>query len=115
MATINDIAPDGKTSSYNIYGQLRASMRKTAKAPNNYLGLPWHSFKELDAKPLTPGEPTELEFAIMPISIIIKAGHKIQLVVNVTNHSGTQPGSEPEVTIYRDATHKSCLSLPVLK
>jgi predicted acyl esterase len=115
MATINDIAPDGKTSSYNIYGQLRASMRKTAKAPNNYLGLPWHSFKELDAKPLTPGEPTELEFAILPISIIIKAGHKIQLVVNVTNHSGTQPGSEPEVTIYRDATHKSCLSLPVLK
>jgi putative CocE/NonD family hydrolase len=115
ITTINDIAPDGSATSYNVYGQLRASMRKTAKAPYNYLGLPWHSFTQSDATPLIPAEPTEIEFAILPISIIFKAGHKIQLVVNFTIHNDSKANPAPEVTIYHDATHKSYLTLPSIK
>lgn len=115
VATIQNVAPDGTTESYNFYGQLRASMRKLAKAPYNNLGLPWHSFLETDAMPLVPGEPVELEFSILPISMIFKKGHKIRLAINFTGRGTPELDPAPEVSIYRDANHRSYLTLPIIE
>ena len=57
VATLQDVAPDGAVSSYNVQGELRASMRQLAESPYNHLGLPYHSFKEADVSSLVPGEP----------------------------------------------------------
>jgi predicted acyl esterase len=46
IATIQDVAPDGTATSYNVNGRIRASLRKLQKAPYNNLGLPWHGFYE---------------------------------------------------------------------
>jgi len=115
IASIQDVAPDSTISSYNVYGQLRASMRKLAEPPYNYLGLPWHSFMQADVMPLVPGEPIELVFPILPLSMIFKAGHKIQLVISFSGRGTPRLDPSPEVTIYRDATHKSYLTLPIIE
>ena len=66
IATIQDVAPDGTATSYNVNGRIRASLRKLQNAPYNNLGLPWHGFHEADVIPLTPGKPAELVFEILP-------------------------------------------------
>jgi putative CocE/NonD family hydrolase len=114
IATIKDVSPDGKTSSYNTYGQLRASMRKQKEAPYDYLGLPWHSFMEKDVMPLVPGEPTELDFAILPLSIIFKAGHKLRLEISFVTRGTPKSDSSPVVTVYHNKKYKSYLTLPVI-
>lgn len=115
IATIYDVAPDGTKTSYNFYGQLRASMRKVAEPPYNYLGLPWHPGREADVIPLVPGELTELEIAILPLSMIFKQGHKIQLEISFVTR-GTPPlDSAPAISIYRDANHFSFLTLPIVE
>ncbi len=114
IATIQDVAPDGTAASYNISGRLRASLRKLQKAPYNNLGLPWHGFNAADVTPLTPGQPTELEFEILPISMIFKAGHRIRLVVHFADPRATpRIDPAPKVAVYRDSKHKSYITLPM--
>lgn len=115
IATLKDVASDGTMASYNIYGQLRASMRKPAKAPYNYLGLPWHSFLKSDAISLNPGEPNRLTFSILPISIIFKAGHKIRLEISFATRGTQKVDPAPEVTIYHGLDYPSYLTLPIIR
>jgi hypothetical protein len=115
VATIQDVAPDGAVSSYNVQGELRASMRQLAESPYNHLGLPYHSFKEADVSPLVPGEPTELVFKILPISMIFKEGHKIQLAISFAGRGTERLEEGPDVTVYRDATHQSFVTLPIVE
>ncbi len=115
VATIQDVAPDGTVSSYNVQGQLRASMRKLAESPYNNLGLPYHSFIEADVSPLAPGEPTELVFKILPISMIFKEGHKIQLAISFAGRGTERLEEGPDVTVYRDAMHQSFVTLPIVE
>ncbi|MCV9387361.1 CocE/NonD family hydrolase [Reichenbachiella ulvae] len=115
VATIQDVAPDGSVSSYHIQGQLRASMRKQAEAPYNNLGLPYHSSNTSDEKLLVPGQPTLLEFPILPISMVFKTGHKIQLAISFAGRGTPKIEPAPKVTIYRDAEHPSYLVLPIIE
>jgi len=115
VATIQDVAPDGTLTSYNVKGQLRASMRKLADPPYNKLGLPYHRCNETDVSPLVQGEPTQLEFSILPISMVFKDGHKIQLAISFAGRSTPRLDPAPEVTIYRDKTHQSVLTLPIIE
>jgi len=115
IATIQDVAPDGTTASYNVQGWLRASVRKLQDAPYNNLGLPWHGFYQGDVAPLVPGDPAELVFEILPISMVFKAGHRIRLVVHFADRATPKLDPEPKVAIYRDAAHKSYLTLPIIE
>ncbi|MBN2167524.1 MAG: CocE/NonD family hydrolase [Marinilabiliaceae bacterium] len=115
VATIQDVAPDGTLTSYNVQGQLRASMRKLAEPPYNKLGLPYHSCNEADVTPLVPGEPTLLEFSILPISMVFNAGHKIQLAISFSGRGTPRLNPAPEVTVYRDKEFQSVLTLPVIE
>ncbi|MBN2318752.1 MAG: CocE/NonD family hydrolase [Acidobacteria bacterium] len=115
IATIQDVGPDGAVASYNVHGQLRASLRKLQDPPYNNLGLPWHRFHEADAAPLAPGEPAELAFEILPISMVVKAGHRIRLVIHFADRSTPKLDPAPKVTIYRDSKHSSHLTLPIIE
>lgn len=114
IATIYDVAPDGRATTYNIQGQLRASLRTLKDPPYNNLGLPWHSSTEADVSPLVPGQPGELEFPILPTSIIVKAGHRIRLAITFSGRGTPRIDPAPEVTIYRDPAHQSFLTLPII-
>lgn len=111
IAWLDDVAPDGSTRSYQMFGRLRASERALAKPPYNDFGLPWHSFRKQDAHPLQPDEPTELQFALLPMSYIFPAGHRIRLTLAFSSPSG---GSANPVTILRGPETDSSITLPVI-
>lgn len=114
IATLQDLAPDGTAKSYNTHGRLRASNRKIADPPYNNLELPWHPSNEADAMPLVPGEPTEISFELLPISMIVKKGHRIRVVLTFASPATPQLSPAPTVAILRDAMHRSSLSLPII-
>lgn len=111
MAWIDDVAPNGTTRSYQMFGRLRASDRALGKAPYNDFGLPWHPFLKKDARPLTPNKPTELQFALMPMSYIFPAGHRIRVTITFADPSG---GIGKPVTVLTGPGHDSSIILPVI-
>ncbi|MBD0832549.1 CocE/NonD family hydrolase [Aestuariibaculum sediminum] len=115
VATIQDVAPDCRVSSYYTQGQLRASIRKQSELPYNNLDLPWHSGLESDVEHLVHGKPTLLEFPILSISMIFKVRHKIQLVISFAGRGTPKVEPAPEVSIYRDSDKPSYLVLPIIE
>ncbi|HEV7138278.1 MAG TPA: CocE/NonD family hydrolase [Steroidobacteraceae bacterium] len=111
VAWLDDVAPDGSTRSYQMFGRLRASDRALAKPPYNDFGLPWHTFRKEDARPLQPGRPTKLQFALLPMSYIFPAGHRIRLTLAFSSPSG---GPASPVTILRAPETDSFITLPVI-
>jgi putative CocE/NonD family hydrolase len=114
IATLQDVAPDGGITSYNMHGRLRASLRKEAAAPYENLGLPYHPFGQGDVAPLVPGEPTRLRFDLLPISYIFRAGHRIQLTLSFADTVTPKLSPAPTVSIFHDGAHPSSITLPIL-
>jgi uncharacterized protein len=115
VATLEDIDPNGAVTSYNMDGRLRASQRGTQPPPYDNLGLPWHRSHAADAQPLSPSEPVELVFDLYPISFIFPAGHRIRLVLTFVDGAATpRLNPAPQVTIHRDATRSSSITLPII-
>jgi len=112
-ARLEDVWPDGQTTSYQMLGRLRASERALAKAPYNNLGLPWHTYREGDARPLKPGAPTELEFDLLPMSYIFKAGHRVRLTLTFGDPIRATD-AVPTVTVLRGPKTHSYVTLPII-
>lgn len=111
FAWIDDVAPDGSMRSYQMFGRLRASDRALGKPLYNDFGLPWHSFLKKDARPLEPGKPTELQFALLPMSYIFPVGHRIRLTLAFSSPSG---GRGQPVTVLRGPGTASKITLPLI-
>lgn len=111
LAWMDDVAPDGSTRSYQMFGRLRASDRALAKPPYYDFGLPWHSFLQKDARPLEPGKPTELQFALLPMSYIFPAGHRIRVTLSFSSPAG---GRGEPVTVLTGPEALSSLTVPVI-
>lgn len=111
IARLEDIAPDGAATSYQMLGGLRASVRKPGKAPYDNRGLPWHPSRAADVSPLKAGEKVELEFALLPMSYVFKAGHRIRLTLAFSDPTS---GSAQRVTVHEGGRHASRISLPIV-
>jgi len=119
FAVIEDVAPDGK-STYVTDGKIRASHRALATPPWGDLGTPWHHSFEADDQPLTASQPSELVFDFYPTSYIFKQGHRVR--VTILNSASKQIQSlklmnganPPAISLCRDATHASSITLPVI-
>lgn len=115
IARLDDVAPDGKHTYHNVEGRLRASLRKTGRAPYNNLGLPWHPFTKDSVQPLEPGVAVELSLDLYPISYIFKRGHRIRLTLNFADQRATAKiDPPPTVTVHHDEKRRSELVLPVI-
>jgi predicted acyl esterase len=115
VAYLQNVAPDGSTTSYNMHGRLRASQRKEGSPPYDNLGLPWHPFRAGDAQPLVPGEPVQLRFDMLPISMLFEKGHKLRLILTFADAATPRLDPAPSVTVLRDVKHPSTITLPVIK
>ncbi len=113
MVWIDDLAPDGTARSYQMLGRLLASDRALARSPYDNMGLPWHSFLKKDVKPLEANKPTELSFALLPMSYLFKAGHRVRITVTFTDAQGRTEGV-PTVELLRGGQTASYVTLPVI-
>jgi predicted acyl esterase len=111
-ARIDDVAPDGKTRSYQMLGRLRASHRTLSTPPYNHLGLPWMTHKTADAKPVPAGQPVELKFDLLPMSYIFKAGNRVR--VTLTFADPQRRDAPPPVTVLAGGATPSAINLPVI-
>jgi len=115
FAYLEEVTADGEVR-VRAHGRLRSSHRKLGTAPYDYLGLPWHrSFRE-DYLPMTPGEPAEHVFDLLPTSTIVKRGSRLRLVVTGADprqrqHLNISP--PPTVTVHSGADKASYIDLPV--
>jgi putative CocE/NonD family hydrolase len=114
--TFEDVAPDGYVR-YLTEGQLRAVHRKisTEEPPYRVLG-PYHSFKRKDASPLVPGEITQITFELMPLSVVVRAGHHLRVAIAGADADTFQRIPEagaPIIMMYRTATYPSHIVLPI--
>jgi len=114
IARIDDVAPDGTHQYVGVEGKLRASLRATAKAPYETMGLPWHPFTAASAQPLVPGVPVEVQFEFLPTSYLFKAGHRVRLTLQFADPRST-PKSDPapRVTVLHRAGAASLIELPL--
>ncbi len=113
---VEDVAPDGR-STYVSRGAQRASRRKLGAPPYDYIGMPWETCLEADAAPLPKGVPTELVFALTPISYIARRGHRLRVTVTGADRNiGETPrlSPAPTISLHRSARHASSVTLPII-
>jgi putative CocE/NonD family hydrolase len=114
---LTDVAPDG-TARYVGEGELRALHRAVARETPAYKTIgPYRSFKRADGAPLVVGEPVELVFALHPISVLFRAGHRVRIEIAGAD-AGTFariPAEGPlKLTLFQDAARASSIALPVI-
>ena len=82
FVTVSDYNPATGESFLFDDGHLRASLRKTAEAPYDFLGLPWHPDNTGDNEYLEKGQIYTLDIDLMPTSYIVPAGHCLRVTVS---------------------------------
>lgn len=113
---LEGIAPNGNV--YHIAeGILRSVNHPLANAPfpSDIFG-PHRSYKRADARPLIPGEITEIQIGLTPISIEVPKGHRLRIALGGADQSifPRHPQNEvPIWTIHRNATALSHIIVPL--
>lgn len=112
---LEDVWPDGAVF-YVTEGVFHALHRHLNATPPPYEGeVPSHPFTRASARPLTPGQITEVAFHLQPISYLFRQGHAIRLALAAADRDNFAivPPSPPEIEILRSAAHPSHVVLPV--
>jgi putative CocE/NonD family hydrolase len=112
---LEDAAPDGRVT-YLTEGQLRLIHRQVSdERPPYVLQVPYHTFREADARPMVPGEIAEVTFGLNPISALIRAGHSIRVALgghDADTFRRIPAEGTPVLTVARSAAHPSHIDLP---
>lgn len=114
---LQDVAPDG-SATYITDGRLRASWRATQPLPWPGAERNWHRGYAEDIRPLNPGEPTQLRFDFIPISYVIREGHRVRVTVTTGIGLGYDApplaGGKPvTLTLHHGVKHPSAIELPL--
>jgi uncharacterized protein len=114
---LEDVFPDGRIISLTE-GQLRAIHHKVSTpADSPYrLHVPYHTFKKEDALLMVPGEMTKITFGLLPVSALVRRGHRIRVAV-AGHDEGTFPRvptvGSPIWTVSRTHLYPSSIELPL--
>ena len=114
---LEEVTPRGEVR-YVTEGNLRAVHRKVSRAKPPYkICVPYHSFLEKDAMPLTPGEVAQITFDLLPISYLFRRGSRIRMAVAGADrhHYIPLPGPPPTIQIHRSGKQPSHIVLPVVR
>ncbi|MGX1812091.1 CocE/NonD family hydrolase [Nocardia sp. NPDC055321] len=88
-ATLNDVAPDGRSTVLTT-GQLTASLRKTDDAasefaPNGDYTKPFYTLTLPDRQPVVPGVPTTLDVGLIATDAVLQPGHRLRVDIYAAN------------------------------
>ena len=113
---LEHVSPDGHVR-YVTEGELRAMHRRVAAERLPYVQAgPARSFRRQDLLPLTPGEITEIRFALMPTSVQFHAGDRIRIAIagaDADSFARVPANADPTWTVHRSALHATCIDLPI--
>ena len=102
---------------YVTEGVLRAIHRAEAPAPRNYRTTwPWRSYSRAAAKPMPPGEPQLLRFALLPVAWKFSQGSRLRLSIagaDADHFVQTPHGRPPTLEIRSGGEQASVLELPI--
>lgn len=114
FAYLEDVAPDGKVV-YITEGLIRGLHRAVNPAPY-WSPEPQHSYLKEHSQWMTPGEPAEISFALLPTSYRVPKGHSIRVALAGADVDQFAPltGDAPTWQVYRDALRASRVVLPVV-
>lgn len=112
---LEDVAPDGRVF-YLTEGQMRAVHRRIGSDPPAAEFGPYHTFRRADALPLEPGAVAEIALDLLPISTVIRAGHRLR--VAIAGHDADTfvrypAEGTPTLAVQRNAVHASYVDLPL--
>lgn len=115
---LEEVAPDGKVT-YLTEGELRALHRRSThkKSPNPLVG-PYRRFLKRDAQHMKPGEPAELSFRMLPVSVLVSAGHSLRVAIAGADADtfAIFPDTSPQRwTLHRSITRLSKVEIPVIR
>jgi uncharacterized protein len=125
VAELEDVTPSG--SSYPLtegalLGSLRAVDSRRSWTADGMTVLPYHTYKQASAEPVTPGAMTEYQIQIFPTLATIAAGNRLRLTLATadTPHLTPLPGELPELaggvyTIAHSPASPSALTVELLK
>lgn len=80
FAYLEDVAPDGSVT-YVTEGMLRPMHRKVKDDAIYKTPYPDHTYNKTDILPVVKNEMMELEFDLLPISYLFKAGHSVRISI----------------------------------
>jgi len=113
---LEDVAPDGKVT-YVTEGELHGIDRKVKKAGLYHVTGPDHSFRRADSMAMVPGKVMNLQFSLMPISVLIHKGHRLRIALAGADADTFEriPGvGDVNWQVYRSIGYASKISLPVV-
>lgn len=109
---LEDAFPDGRIVGLTE-GQLRSVHRRVSQEASPYqLAVPYHSFCQADALPLVPGELAEITFGLLPVSVVIRRGHRLRVAI-AGHDEGTFPRIPAQKTPVWEISSGSEIVLPV--
>ena len=110
---LEDVDPSGNSTVVSDE-RLRASLRALSDPPYDNGGRAWHRSYLQDAQQLVPNFPVELVLNLLPLSRVFPAGHRLRLAIDCAAPGADflKPALAYQVSIWRDAAHKSYVSVP---
>ena len=114
---LEDVAPDGYVRML-AEGQLRAIHRAVSDTPTHATFGPFHSFASGDGRPMVPGETTNLSFALLPVSALVREGHAIRVAIaghDKDTFIRVPETGDPVIKVYRQQGNASWIDLPVIR
>ena len=116
FAYLEEVDDQGNVA-YVTEGNLRASHRLVEEAPFENLKLPYHRSYAADMTPISPGEPFEMVFDLLPTAKRFHRGGRVRIAITCADADNFDtPTIEPApgIEVLRDTAHASFLELPVL-
>jgi putative CocE/NonD family hydrolase len=113
---LEDVDEKGNVT-YLTEGQLRGIHRRIANEEAMYNTVfPYHTFLREDAKPIDPGEVTNISFPLLPISALIKKGHRMRIAI--AGHDANTFARIPKkddvvISVIRDTITPSYIEIPI--
>lgn len=114
FAYLEDVAPDGRVA-YITEGQLRALFRGLEHRLACEAPVPLRAYTRASARPLVAGEVVELAFDLLPISWLVRRGHRIRLAVAGADRDHFAVLSPRSFRVHRGPDAPSRIELPVAR
>jgi putative CocE/NonD family hydrolase len=114
---LEDVDEQGRVR-YVTEGELRALDRRVVPYSQGYVEWgPHHSYQSADGAALIPERTASLRFALNPVSVLIRKGHRVRVAIagqDASMFARVPATGDPTLQVYRGGRLASYLELPIV-